>query len=247
MTAQPQAGAKPFRTAADVYLNEDRYEEPKEIFKHLAGVIGDLGLPADAAVLDVGCATGEFLYYLRKSNPGFRCTGLEPSADMVERAKERVSDVEFVVGGLLDDDFFAERRFDLAICCGVIPYFRDLRPPLKNLLAATKQGGAVTIFNSVNEDPIDTHLLYRSADAQDGPWLPDCTYSKATYDKTLDSLGYAYKRSWHPFHMPFALPKQKDLIRAWTMPTEADPHQLTCGTQQLIDLQVLAIKVNGLP
>lgn len=240
------SAAKPFRAPEDVYLNEDRYEEPKEIFKFLAGVIAGLDLPSDAAVLDVGCATGEFLYYLRKLHPDFRCTGLEPSGPMVTQARARVPDVDFVVGGLQDEAFFAERRFDLVICCAVIPYFRDLQTPLKNLLAATRQGGHVTIFNTVNEDPIDTHVLYRSADNQEGPWLPDCTYSKASYDKVLDGLGYDLERAWHPFRMPFALPKQNDLIRAWTVPTEANSYQLICGTQQLIDLQVLSIKLNGL-
>ncbi len=243
MMAQ-NATTAPFRRPEDVYLAEDRYEEPKEIFKHLAKVIGGLGLPADAAVLDVGCATGEFLYYLRKLNPAFVCTGLDPSDEMIAQARQRVADVDFVVGSLAESDFFSERRFDLVVCCAVIPYFRDLETPLRNLLAATKRGGFVTLFNTVNEDPIDTHVLYRSADDCEGPWLPDCTYSKRTYAKTLARLGYELETAWHPFKMPFALAKQNDLIRAWTFPTAENPYQLVCGTQQLIDLQVLAIKVN---
>jgi SAM-dependent methyltransferase len=200
------SSAKPFRRPEDVYLKEDRYEEPKEIFKFLGRIIADLELPADAKVLDVGCATGELIYYLKRLNPGFRALGIDPSGEMIAQAGQRVSGAEFAVGSLLDDDFFAERRFDLVVCSGVIPYFRDLKPPLYNLLAAAKRGGNVVVLNSVNEDPIDTHLLYRSADAEDGPWLPDCTYSKRTYEKLLAQSGYELETSWQRFRMPFALP-----------------------------------------
>ena len=247
MSLDQQSGAKPFRRPEDVYLTEDRYEEPKETFKFLASIITSLDLPPDTEVLDVGCATGEFLYYLKKLHPGFRCTGFEPSEEMLAQARDRVPGVEFFRGSLADPEFFTERRFDLVICCAVIPYFRDLRTPLTNLLSVVRQGGVMVTFNSVNEDPIDTHVLYRSADAQDGPWLPDCTYSKASYERIIASLGYGLRHEWRPFRMPFALPKQPDLIRAWTIETADNPYQLTCGTQQLFDLQGLVVKVEALP
>ena len=238
---------KPYREPKDVYLNEDRYDEPKETFKHLGRLVGALDLPDEAEVLDAGCATGELLYYLRGLYPGIRGRGIDLSEEMIARARSRVEGFDFQAGSLLDSSLFAERRFDLVTCCAVMPYFDDPEPPLRNLLSAVKPGGAVILFNPVNEDPIDTRLYYRSADAEDSPWLPDCTHSKRTYEKVLARSGYGIEHSWHPFRMPFALAKKADVIRAWTFETAENPHQLVCGTQQLIDLQALVLRVKAVP
>lgn len=246
MNDAPSA-AKPFRSAEDVYLNEDRYEEPKEIFKFLGDLVGELALPENARVLDAGCATGELLYYFRRLFPGIEGLGFDVSKEMIEQAQQRVAGFEFRVGSLLDSVLFCDRLYDLVTCCAVMPYFDDPGPPLKNLLSAVKPGGAVILLNPVNEDPIDTRLLYRSADAEEGPWLPDCTFSKRSYEKILERSGYDIEHSWRPFRMPFALPKQKDLIRAWTFESAENPHQLVSGTQQLIDLQALVMRVRAVP
>ena len=57
-------GEPDFRRTHDqhVYLGEDRYDEPKEIFKVLAGLAKYTGaLREGTTVCDFGCATGEFL------------------------------------------------------------------------------------------------------------------------------------------------------------------------------------------
>lgn len=238
---------KPYRRPEDVYLKEDRYEEPKEIFKFLGRIIGELGLPEDAKVLDAGCATGELLFYLRRLFPGIAGRGIDRSEEMIAQAQQRVEGFDFLAGSLLDSSLFANRDFDLVTCCAVMPYFEDPEPPLLNLLSSVKPGGAVVLLNTVNEDPIDTRVYYRSADAEGGPWLPDNTYSKRTYQKVLERSGYALEAEWQPFRMPFALPKQADVIRAWTFETAENPHQLVCGTQQLIDLQALVLRVKAVP
>ena len=63
---------KSVRTHDEVYLRRDRYDEPLEIFKFAANII-EKRLPKAFSgdclsldMLDVGAATGEFLYYLIK-------------------------------------------------------------------------------------------------------------------------------------------------------------------------------------
>jgi len=48
-----------------VYLSEERYENPKEYFKVVTSMFSDsLGDGNDRRLLDVGCATGEYIYWL---------------------------------------------------------------------------------------------------------------------------------------------------------------------------------------
>ena len=45
-----------------------------------------------------------------------------------------------------------------------------------------------------------------------------------------------------PFRLPFDIPKTSDPLRAWTIETEENPHQLVVGTRQLLSTKVLEIQ-----
>jgi ubiquinone/menaquinone biosynthesis C-methylase UbiE len=73
------------RTNDLLYLHEDRYETPKEYFKFI-----DTFFACQAhteSVLDVGCATGEFLYFLRKKYASLRCHGIDIVPELLAKAK----------------------------------------------------------------------------------------------------------------------------------------------------------------
>ena len=65
------------------YLRSDfldqRFKKPLEIFKHVTSLIGFHfeNAQSDVCILDVGCGTGEFIYYLKNSHPTIKCEGLE--------------------------------------------------------------------------------------------------------------------------------------------------------------------------
>lgn len=70
---------------------------------------------AAAAVLDVGCGTGELLRLARQAgHRGFLC-GLDPAAAMLEQARCR-TDIEWVLGDLASASW--DQAFDLVVMTG---------------------------------------------------------------------------------------------------------------------------------
>src|ERR1700760_143002 len=60
------------------YLDEDRRREPREFFKFLVR-LAESRLSTASTVLDVGCAAGEFLYYLKSLHPNLSLNGIDVS------------------------------------------------------------------------------------------------------------------------------------------------------------------------
>ena len=229
-----------------IYLNENRYDNPKEMFKVLGKYITEAQFPSGAALLDVGCATGEFLYYSKKILPTFaKFAGLDPSPDMIKHAKTHVSGVDFFVGSAVDDSIFSKREYNVVTCIGVMSIFDDFESPLRNLLSCVKENGLILITGPFNDDPIDIITRYRRADSPQKGWeLGWNIFSKNSIEKMLQKSGYQLRWVWRPFRLPFALKKRPhDPMRTWTISANENPHQLVNGACQLLNMQTLSIQV----
>jgi len=68
------------RTADEKIYLENRYEKPKEMMKQIAQLL-ELNTnkynSKNFSLLDIGAATGEFLYYIRKINKEIQLDGIE--------------------------------------------------------------------------------------------------------------------------------------------------------------------------
>ncbi len=73
-------------------------------------------LMAAGSVLDVGCGTGELLHLSRQAGHTGRLCGLDPAAAMLEQARRKQPDIEWVLGDLSSVDFHGE--FDLVVMTG---------------------------------------------------------------------------------------------------------------------------------
>jgi len=248
-----------------IYLNEDRYEKPKELFKFIADILGG-DEKMEGTLLDVGCATGELVYYLKnKRFGGLSYTGIDISQKMIEQAEANIPGARFLVQSILDEQFFREEKFDYVICSGVLSIFDDLEPPLLNLLSCTKPGGKVIIHTNFNEHPIDMLMRYKPSldnltvvpkgqpknlrtKGSQVEWQTGWNiFSKATYENILSNSGRELSVEWHDFRMPFDIPETDDPMRCWTIKTEKNPHQEINGACQILDKKVLEIKMGASP
>ena len=50
----------------DLYLKESRYKNPKEIFQNAVSILSNSVELSELTCVDVGCAAGEYLYYLNE-------------------------------------------------------------------------------------------------------------------------------------------------------------------------------------
>lgn len=229
-----------------IYLSEDRYDQPKEYFKWIAEVLD--GESPGFELLDVGCATGEFLYYLAGIRPDGRYVGVDVVQKLLDTARTRVATASFDRVSILDDDYFRERKFDVVTCLGVLSMFDSLEQPLGNLVSILREGGLLVVLANVNEQPLDLVCRHRRADIPEQSWqLGANVFSKHTYEQTLGAAGHDLEIRWKRFLMPFAIePHDDDPYRAWTIPTAADPHHQVRGTGQLVNLHFLFARLRRL-
>jgi SAM-dependent methyltransferase len=106
----------------------------------LDGVIAELGLPANARLLDAGCGSGRFMVELAQLG---NVTGVELSDTSVALARERQLG-EIVAGSVLEMPF-ADDSFDLAVSLDVIEHLEDDLAALRELRRVVAPGGALLV------------------------------------------------------------------------------------------------------
>jgi SAM-dependent methyltransferase len=229
----------------ETYLSEDRYEQPKEIFKVLAGLMEFSGDNTGRSLIyDVGCATGEFLHYLKNRFPGPRYLGLDVLPALITKAKERVPDVQFVVGSLLDRSVLPPSLADVTFMLGVHAIFDDFETWISNLLYWTRPGGRIFVFGPFNPHPVDVWVKYRLADDpnpshREPGWN---IFSQASISRFLDTKLGKGKHSFTPFEMPIDIkPHPTDVVRTWTFFDSSGRRLVTNGLSIISNQQILQI------
>ena len=91
-----------------------------------------------AAVLDVGCGTGEQMAHLRSL--GFHVTGVDGSPEMLEYARSRNPDAT-LIRAHVDDLPFDSAQFDLVVCIEVLRYLPDPQPCINEMARVLRPGG----------------------------------------------------------------------------------------------------------
>ena len=106
-------------------------------------------------VLDVGCATGDFLSVM-KDVPGWNGIGIEPSHTALKYAKEKAR-LSVVEGGL-NGAPFAKHSFEAITMWDVLEHVYDPRQVLNEVARLLKPDG-IFVVNHPNLDSIDRRLF----------------------------------------------------------------------------------------
>ena len=230
----------------EIYLQENRYEEPKEVSKLVVGLIMDSGvMQRDATVRDFGCAAGEFLFHMVHQFPGGSYYGYDVVPDLLAKARLMVPEVGFQVGSVLDSSLVPEASTDVSIMQGVHSIFDDFKPSFSNLIRWTRPGGRIYIQGLFNPHPVDVWIKYRPV----GDPNPDhCEpgwnlFSRASVSGYLDDAVGPGNYSFTPFEMPFDLdPNPHDPVRTWTFLDGRGRRLFTNGLSLICNLEILEIR-----
>jgi SAM-dependent methyltransferase len=126
-------------------------------------------------ILDVGCGAGPLLESLR--DRGAIVTGIEPSAKMLELARQRLGEgAALHQAGLGAAPLpFPDGTFDDAIACLVLHYLEDWKAPLAELRRVLTPGGRLI---AVLNHPFVYKLQFASADYfAPREWSEDYTFN----------------------------------------------------------------------
>lgn len=228
-----------------IYLEEDRYENPKEMFKVLASRAIDSGaLRKGARVSDIGCAAGEFLFYLHSRFPDAEYHGYDVVPELLTKAQQRVPGASFHMGSVLDPETLAPASVDVAFLIGVMQIFDEYETCISNLLRWTAPSGRVFIAGLFNPYPIDVWVKYRlSGDPDPQHREPGWNmFSIASISRYLDSRVGPGRYAFTPFEMPFDLaPHPTDPVRTWTFRDESGQRLFTNGLSLICHIEILEI------
>jgi len=96
-------------------------------------------------VLDVGCGTGELLRRLRAKYPDAVLTGLDPVAEMLAVAADKLSGKEDLRVGYADALPWRGGTFDLVVSCNMFHYITHPVDALHEMARVLRPGGALVL------------------------------------------------------------------------------------------------------
>jgi len=219
------------------YLHEDRRLQPRDFFRFLVR-LAKPQLSIGSTVLDVGCATGEFLYYLQSLYPTLSLAGIDVSAQFITKAMETVPDARFSVGDIYTGDQLPTKRFDVVFMSGVNYLLTEYERWLRNLLSLTKR--TAYVFGIFNPEDLDVYATVRRSGEKtsSSPWN---LISEKSIDIFLDSLNVRHR--FVRWALPIENPRvHLDPIRSWTIETKDCDFLVINGTQMVHRLAVLQIE-----
>jgi ubiquinone/menaquinone biosynthesis C-methylase UbiE len=115
-------------------------------------------LPSGSRVLDLGCGTGHFADYIRRS--GHKVVGLDPSTKMLAFARANFPEIEFIEGYSNDLPFEAD-YFDCIVSIEVLRYLNDVevRKTYSEIKRTLRPGG-ITVVTHVNTLSTEGYLVF---------------------------------------------------------------------------------------
>lgn len=98
-----------------------------------------------ARVLDVGCGTGELLRRLRAKYPDAVLGGLDPVAEMLAMARDKLSGKEDLRIGYADSLPWASATFDVVVSCNMFHYISHPVAALREMARVLRPGGTIVL------------------------------------------------------------------------------------------------------
>lgn len=227
------------RTHDKFYLNENRKENPKEYFKFIIAIASDVLGRSSVEIAEVGCATGDFAYYLRSVYPTIQLDAFDIDEELLARAREEVPGVVFDLVNIAQRPL--SKRYDAVFMNGVHSIFDDLNW-LEHLLASVKPGGSLFVFGLFNPEDLDVMIKSRPS-CTNGAWETGWNvFSRKTVANAAAAAGAGVK--FHDFTIGIDLPKvSKDPLRSWTERLVTGERLIRNGLQLINTLSLMEVVV----
>ena len=226
-----------------VYEHNNDFDQPKEYFKIIAGLIKKRFHSSKIKVIDVGCASGAFLFYVNKYLNLEYSVGIDISEKHLNKARSRLPKSRFYEMSVLELDFNNLKKFDVCTFLGTMAIFDNMEPILSNLFKLISKSGFIYIFDHVNHYPIDMIMRYKNAlTDQNNDWNSGLNIrSKETYLELIKKINSKAKVNFYDFRMPFEIEKTENFMRAWTISTSENKNQIVVGTGQMLNFKIIEI------
>ena len=168
--------------------------------------------------LDIGCAKGEIIWYLKDFFPEINYTGIDISDELLDLARKepKLSDARFIRADA--NDFNLNKKFDIVLMSGVLSIFDDFTRPLRQMMKHIKPAGWGYIFGTFTEDEIDVLVRFRNNYLGSKEWESGHNmFSLRSVEKRLRDFSDTVKL--HRFDIQIDLPKEENPVKSYTLNT----------------------------
>ncbi|MDO4489063.1 MAG: class I SAM-dependent methyltransferase [Eubacteriales bacterium] len=148
-----------------------------------------IGFKSGLRVLDVGCGSGEFIWYLAKDSSGVDFTGLDYDESFVEAATKRIPgehecSFSFVQGDAKEMPF-PDECFDLVVSHTFFNSMPQYKEALSEMIRVCKPGGIIASVSSMDV----AHIPYFK-----GIYPESANAWKKEYDMLLEKVQKMYEK-----------------------------------------------------
>ncbi len=222
----------------------------KEIFLKLGILLNQQEqLPENGQVLDVGCASGALINYLRTILPHYSFTGVDTSKDFLDLAQSTTPDATWINANALNLPENLYNAFDVSLALGVIGIFNEEQSiqMLEQLVQTINDNGAVYVFSHFNDHDVDMLVNHRVGQSDgEGKWeIGFNNFSKNTVSKWLDKIDGVQEYRFIDFELPFEVKQdKKNPSRSWSFEGKEGKLLFTNGLNLLLKYSIIEILVD---
>ena len=200
-----------------MYLDEDRTHDPKEYFKFVVNLTRErFGNISGFRVMDIGCASGDFLYYLNQCFPDVRLHGMDMLESLVSTARLKAPGAHFSIGDINSLTFTQHETYDLVYMLGGLhSIFDSCDQWTKNLSYLLTEDGVAFVFGIFNPFPYDVIVKVKKSGSEGEAEAGWNTISRETIATAFNKHGCRVE--FVPWNIPIEIPFNKnDPLRSWT-------------------------------
>ena len=191
-------------------------------------------------VLDIGCAGGDFLRYIKNNYKGAQLFGCDVDDTLLDHAKSNSTDITFFKQDIrLKVAKKYKNKFDIIFMSGVHQIF-DTLDYVTNLIDLSHDTTKIMIFGLFNPEDLDVLLRVKKSLSDKDEWEVGWNnFSKTTYRNYFKKMGYHV--NLYDFFYKENLPKTSDLYRSYSINCNQEGPIIINGTQLIHNFSLMKI------
>lgn len=180
---------------------------PKESFERAINIVLQKN---PKTVLDIGCASGDFLFKLTSVQPSIKAVGIDKSHSLINMAKKgqgKRENLQFIKLDINSKNCFLyrqllETRAEFVTILGTLHTFHDFAPILQPLVI-NPNTKTILIHSPFNHDPVNVQVFHQDLTSNNG------TYQSGYNIFSQESMSqFLHKNNVHDFQfIPFVMKK----------------------------------------
>ncbi len=223
--------------AGYIYLNEDYFNKPKELFDFIGNkIMEDFG-NKDITLFDCCCARGEFLYNIsKKYNNIIKLKGLDFDKALIESGQKykgiQEKNIELIEGDAQNYNF-KDELFDVITIIGGIAVFDNLNPIFINASKHLKKGGKLYVLSKINPYGMNVRIQHKNH-VTGKDWQSSNYHSREYLLEVSKNSGLSFIEELD-FNYSREDARREDPLRAWTVKLD-DKKMFLNGIGTIYDL-----------